>query len=141
MESHPNIHDCEICAYEVNVDRKTIVLHAKDGGLNEGKNIVISFSGVLSHNFDNVIYQNVIFDIDEADITYFLKEYSDLIQRGKNSCWPIYYETEEDLIQYLKTNSYKIFCIYPSIGLNGIVIAKGFKVEFEHDVKSSITDK
>jgi hypothetical protein len=129
VQDYPDAHDCEINSYEVYIEGKTLILHTKYSGFNERKNIDISFSGVLTHYFEDVSHQNVISEIYEPGIEEFIEEYRDTLNSKKNYCWPMNYEAEDDLYNKLTNNSYKVFYIDSSTGLHGFVIAKQIDIQ------------
>lgn len=122
MEGCISVHDCEIQSYEVSIENATIILHTN-------YDVTIIFHNVLTHHFEDVCYQNVIFDIEETNPEDFFKEYRSLLKSKKNYCWPIPYEHESELKSYLRNNSYIVYNIYPSIGLTGFVIAKSIEIK------------
>jgi len=125
------VHDCQINSYEVNIKEETLVLHTTYDGFRGHKNILISFIDVLSHHFEDIILQNVISDIYETMIVDFIEEYKEMIQEGKGYSWPTDYDNQEDLINYLKSNSYKIFYLDSAVGLYGFIIAKDIRIDIQ----------
>lgn len=44
-------------------------------------------------------------------------------------CWPIDYQTEQELITFLITNEYKYLKIDSSYGMSGWVLAKSYQLD------------
>ena len=120
------MHDDYILGYVVNLLKKDIVI--KIGELQQINQKVV-FYDVLTHCFENITDYNIVFDICEHDISSFFMENKEKINVGKNYCWPTYYETNEELLLYLKNNGYKYIKIESSIGMCGWVLAKSYEIE------------
>ena len=95
MQDCPEVHDCEIYSYEVNIESQTLCLHT-NSGFDEEKKIDILFTNVLAHYFEDVFTQNVISDIYEPGIKKYMEEYSNMTRKKKHY-WPIPHESENDL--------------------------------------------
>ena len=123
-----SIHDNEVMAYEVDLKKNQIILHTqyKDGGLI--KNTDIFFYDVLVHSFQNELGGSILFDIEKYDIDIFLKRNMDLLKKKKNYCWPMSYDTEEELVERLTAGQYCYYVISSSYGLNGWILAKRYDV-------------
>lgn len=114
------VHDYEIVYYDVNVISEEINVVARM----KSDEIKITFKGVLTHYFQDVIHQNVISDIYESSIQKFIDSNRSLLMERKCYGWPIDYKDESDLKAYLEDNQYKVFYIDSALGLYGFVIAR-----------------
>lgn len=115
------MHDAVITDYTVDIKNAKIIIHTDKGRTFEA-------FGVLTHSFECILESNIIFDIAEYDIADFIRDNAENINKHKNNCWPVDYDTAEGLCAYLKDNGYKYIVIAGSLGLNGFVLAKGYKI-------------
>jgi hypothetical protein len=88
----------------------------------------VVFSDYLAHAFEDEMTYNIIFDIEECPVNRFAEIERELLKARKNRCWPVAYETETELINYLQSNQYKAFEVNSSIGLSGWVLAKQMEI-------------
>lgn len=83
---------------------------------------------MIMHRFETQLRGSIILDISTLDISLFLKQNKELLEKEKDYAWPMYYEKIEDLLEHLQNEKYYYYAILASYGLNGWVIAKGYKV-------------
>lgn len=123
-----NIHDNEIMSYEVDLKKNQIILHTqyKEAGVIRNTNIF--FYDVLVHFFQNELSGSILFDIEKYDVNLFIKRNSDLLKKKKNYCWPMSYNTEDELAERLIADQYCYYAISSSYGLNGWVLAKRYDI-------------
>lgn len=118
------MHDKIISSYNVDFHKKNMCINLYN---RIDKRIdTITFSEVLTHSFDCILDYNIILEIQEMDIMNFLDENKEKLKKNKDFCWPIDYQTEEELKDFLNVESYKYFKIYSSYGMSGWVIAKKY---------------
>jgi len=126
-----NVHDYIIFHYCVYCDKHTIILYTESE--NDPKNYIdIVFTGVLSHNFINVLEKNIIERIVETNIIELYNKDESFHQFNSY----LFSKTNNDaklLNEYYNNNSYKCFEINSSYGLNGWIVAK--------DILYKISDK
>ena len=120
------MHDDYIVGYSVDVEKKNIVIKTYNN--TKEKQSEILFSEVLTHSFKCIIDYNIIFDIEECEISAFCTENRDELKKMKGYCWPIDYQTEKELVTFLKNNEYKYIKINSSYGMFGWVLAKSYKI-------------
>jgi len=127
------VHDNIIKAYKVDFEALTLTMNTLyyDHTNKIIENTDIIFTGYLTHIFDHASEQNIIFDILECPIHLFLKRESELLNDNKNYGWPISYKTENELVEFLQTNEYKIFEVASSCGLCGWVLAKQMDIAID----------
>jgi len=128
------VHDNIIKGYDVDFENETLVIKTeynitRPKVVHEETDIV--FRGYLTHTFYLPMKNSVIFDTYELSIGQFLKNEREVLMLGKNSCWPIHYENIEELSCFLHNNSYMVFIVGSSYGLNGWVIAKSMEIVTE----------
>lgn len=120
------IHDNEIISYEVDLRNRKIIIHTEYHDSTLIKNTDVIFYDVLVHSFRTELSGSIIFDIDKYEIIQFLKDNSELLKKEKNYCWPMDYNTIEELTERLDQYSY--YVISSSYGLSGWVLAKSYEI-------------
>lgn len=120
------MHDDYIIGYSVDLKEKDMVILTYNN--KEKKQNRICFSEVLTHCFECIIEYNIIFDVQECEICNFVKDNKDKLIKMKGYCWPVAYQTEEELINFLSTNEYKYIKINSSYGMSGWVLAKSYEI-------------
>ncbi|MCT4542102.1 MAG: hypothetical protein N4A63_01025 [Vallitalea sp.] len=121
------VHDNEIISYEVDFENRKIIMHTQYQGSDLLENIDIVFSDVLVHMFENQLEGSIIFSIEKHELFQFIKDNSDLLKKQKDYCWPMYYNTIEELEERLFKDQYSYYVISSSYGLSGWVIAKNYE--------------
>lgn len=121
------VHDYEIISYEVNLTNQKIIIHAESSDSTLVSKINIVFVDVLSHFFENQLNGSIILDIEKYEISQFIIDNVDLLKKQKNYCWPMNYDTDQDLIEKLLKEHYSYYVISSSYGLNGWVLAKKYE--------------
>ena len=120
------LHDNIIKSYCVDFEAETIMLktifHNYTDKIIENTDVI--FTGYLTHNFGHECKGSVIFDINEYPLNLFLEQEAELFEDNKNYGWPILYKTENELIEFIQANKYKVFEVASSYGLFGWVFAK-----------------
>ena len=120
------MHDDYIVGYSANLEEKSIIIQTYNNSENKQKKIC--FSEVLTHCFKCIIDYNIILDIQECEIRSFAKDNQEELIKMKGYCWPIDYQTEQELISFLAVNGYKYIKINSSYGMFGWVLAKRYKI-------------
>lgn len=120
------MHDEYIVGYSVNIEEKNIIIHIYNN--NEKKKKSFCFSDVLTHSFKCIIDYNIVMDFKVYDISCFIKENQKELKEMKGYCWPIDYQTEQELINFLVDKEYKYIKINSSYGMCGWILAKYYKI-------------
>lgn len=120
------MHDDCIVAYNVNLEEKIVVIQTYN--TTKKKQRKICFSGVLTHSFKCIIDYNVISDIEECEISEFFNENQVELKKMEGHCWPIDYQTEKELIVFLRNNGYKYIRVNSSYGMFGWILAKSYEI-------------
>lgn len=121
-----NIHDNEIVSYEVDLKNHKIIIHSiqyPSAILTE-----IIFFEVLAHLFETQLEGSIIFDVNKYEVGNFFKDNSGLLEKQKSFCWPMQYDTIEELKEKLIEEQYAYYVISSSYGLNGWVLAKQYEI-------------
>lgn len=121
------MHDDCIVAYSVNLEEKVVDIQTYNN--TKKKQGKICFSGVLTHSFRCIIDYNIILDIQECEISIFFSDNQEELIRMKGYGWPIVYQTEQELLDFLITNEYKYIKINSSYGMEGWILANSYKIE------------
>lgn len=115
------IYDSTIISYMVDFEKSILQINTR----NCDKEIIIRFKGLLAHKFENVITNNIIFDISEATMEEFILEESNTLSESLEYGFPtIEVSNMRELENYLKENLYGVFYITSSLGMCGYIIAK-----------------
>lgn len=124
-----SVHDNEMISYEVNLKSEYIVLHTED----RGKAVMVTFSGVLAHLFEDHLNGSILLDISDYEIEQFVDRNKELFGKQSPYRWLLNYESMDELKEILIKKQYKCYIICSSYGFNGWVLAKELSVgENEH---------
>lgn len=128
---HPpiSVHDNFIYAYTVDCKSQRIVLHAAylDNEPHEWTDLV--FRDVVAHHFEHVQSDNIIFDVEEDDLTSVVNANADLFRDSWRYCWPpVEYAGDlQVLISKLQAALVRAFVINSSFGMHGWVLAGNYE--------------
>ena len=89
---------------------------------------IICFFDVLTHLFECILDDNQILDIEEHKISNFINDNKTELKKLEGYCWPIDYQTEQELEAFLVANNYKYIKINSSYGMFGWILAKSYQV-------------
>ena len=120
------MHDNYIVGYSVDVKKKNIVIKTYNN--TKEKQNEILFLEVLTHSFKCIIDYNIISDIEEYEISAFCIDNQEELKKMEGYCWPIDYQTESELIEFLKNNDYKYIRVNSSYGMFGWILAKSYEI-------------
>ena len=120
IQSFDNLHDNKVLNYCV--DFKLQTLHM-DTQTEAGKIVSIHFAGLLAHWFENVIQDNILFDMDEITLEGFFQQYKNLLDKSIPYGFPTCCSTEE-LREKMAQEKIRVFVIDSSLGLCGFVLAQ-----------------
>ena len=120
------MHDDCIIAYSVNLERKNLVIQTYNNI--EKRQSKIHFEGVLTHSFKCIIDYNIISDIYECEISNFVNDNREELKKMEGYCWPIDYQTNQELIDFLIVNEYRYIKINSSYGMFGWILAKSYEI-------------
>ena len=121
------MHDSYIIAYSVNLEERKLVIQTYNNiKKKQGK---ICFYEVLTHSFKCIIDYNIILDIQECEISFFFNDNKEELIKMQDYGWPIVYLTEQELIDYIRTNEYKYIKINSSYGMEGWILARSYEIE------------
>ena len=118
------LHDDYIIGYSVDLKEKSVIIQVYNKA--EKKQRKIYFSEVLTHSFKCILEFNIILDIYECAINRFVQDNQEELTKLEGYCWPIDYDTEQELIAFLTANDYKYIKIEASCGMSGWILAKSY---------------
>ncbi|MCI8749451.1 MAG: hypothetical protein HFH67_16595 [Lachnospiraceae bacterium] len=121
------MHDDYLVSYSVDLVKKDVIIQTYNN--TEKRQRRIYFSEVLTHFFRCINDYNIISGIDECDIYSFVKDNQEEFKKMEGYCWPVDYNTEMELIDFLITNKYKYIKINSSYGMFGWIIAKSYEIK------------
>ena len=116
------MHDERIVSYNMDFQKKSLVIRLYNNIEKKYKRII--FSDVLTHSFKCIIGYNIIFDICECEIGSFISDNLKELKEMEGFCWPVDYQTFQDLNSFLVDNQYKYIKINCSYGMFGWILAK-----------------
>ncbi|GHU65715.1 hypothetical protein AGMMS49983_13910 [Clostridia bacterium] len=125
------VHDNIIKSYFVDMRNGILRVDTEYcGGSNGKENTVVTFEGVFTHLFADVLEKdnNIIFDITEGLICDFLADNRELLKNRKNYGWPCVYENEPKLLDLLNSKKLRYFKMESSYGLFGWILAEDMKI-------------
>jgi len=123
-----SIHDNRIVRYEVDAEKRRIVLHTVFEGEPREYTIVV-FEGVMAYHFEGDNFGNILFDVVETDVQGILAANRDLFEDGQRFAWPGPWNVSaEAASQHLKSQAAKAWEISSSYGLSGWVIGEACNI-------------
>lgn len=128
------IHDSSVVSYNIDFIKQEMKISLKR---DEEGTVTLVFNGLLAHKLENIIRENIIFDIDEMTIDEFIKSEQKNLDEELTYGFPtVEADDISDLKNYLKKYNYTVFIIYSTLGLNGYIIAESinFLIEGEDDL-------
>ena len=129
-----SVHDNWLYAHSVDYEKCRIVLHTVYPHVQPPEYTDVVFDGVVVHHFEQQRIgngqtpANVLFDVEEADPVYVLKEFRELLERVRKYGWPGQeYEGVEDLAAQLTAGRARCFRVNGVCGLDGFVFASSLQ--------------
>lgn len=129
-----SIHDGVIVGYTVDFLKQEMLLNIETV---TDDIVTVTFEDHLAHSFNHVMAGSIIFDIEEVDLSNFLKQNRDQFEYHKLYSWPTWYDDVNELKEYLLNNNYKCYIITASLGLTGYILAKTFKLRNNANFKKA----
>jgi hypothetical protein len=123
-----SIHDNYVTGYSVMIEEKKIILNTefRDRGEPFERTDVI-FEGVEAY----LIYDSlggILFDIDEIDLDYIIKEYRHEFKKNVKYSWPGPWNESSDAVRaFVRENGLTTYQVHSSIGFDGFIISKSMR--------------
>lgn len=125
VQEFSHVHDNQINAYHVDITTQSLRLETT---YEDKESTEIVFTGLMAHSFENVIYCNIILDITQVTVDYYINSNKDFLERSLRYAFPAYFDSIEKLKNHLEVEKYNIYEISSSLGLTGTVIAKNISI-------------
>jgi hypothetical protein len=129
LESEPSVHDNVIHGYTVDCAKGRVVLHTvfRDREPNEFTDV--EFSGVVAHHFEYVLPGNILFEVEEIELSALVLDNASLFEHSWRYGWPsVEYRGDLDvLVQALRGATIRAYSVDSSYGLSGWVLAANCK--------------
>ena len=125
-----SVHDNQIIAYEVDGQRRRIILHTRydSGSIREFTDVV--FDGVHAYRFENDNFGNIILDIEEVSLAELLDENAITFEHGEKFGWTgVWNTSREASLRHLESKGAKAFTMSSSFGMDGWVISESYRLE------------
>lgn len=119
-----SVHDNFVRSYVVNAEKREIVFNTVFRDKPPHETTVITFSGVSAYHLEGDDFKTILFDISEGTIKEIFNNHRQLFLDNKNYCWPIKYESEDELIESMSKQGMRAFLIESSCGMGGWIWAK-----------------
>lgn len=128
-EYDSKVHDNRIISYSVDFINKVLQLNTQ---WEEKEITIITFTGLLAHKFENVIEYNIILDLYEVTIEFFIENEKEQLDEWLKYGFPSMKSINiMELEKSLNTEGYKIFYMDSSLGLCGYIIAKDIIIDVQ----------
>lgn len=124
----PSIHDNRVVSYEVDGERRQIVVHTRFEDRDPVEHTDLIFEGVLADHFENDNFGNILFGVEEIPVAQLVVSYRSLFEDGAKYAWPGPWNTSPEVsVQHFQSEAAKAFEISSSYGLAGWVVAKSYR--------------
>ncbi|KUP22394.1 hypothetical protein [Paenibacillus sp. DMB5] len=104
-----SIHDNEITSYQVDLKNHKIILYTEAPSNSE--RVEVSFEDVLAHRFETQLEGSIILDIQEYGLNRFFENNNELLEKQKDYCWPMHYDSIDELSIQLMKEGYLYYVI------------------------------
>lgn len=125
-----SIHDNRVVSYEVDGDRRRIVLHTRFEEREPIECTDLIFEGVLAYHFENDNFGNILFGIEEIPVSQLVASYRSLFEEGSKYAWPgPWNESPDASLDHFQSKGAKAYKLSSSYGLAGWVVADSYRLE------------
>src|SRR4051794_25026115 len=111
MQPEPSVHDNFVYAFSMDCEGRRLTLHTayRDSEPHTFTDVV--FRDVVAHHFEHVLPVNILFDVEEGDVTAILRENERLLSESWRYGWPpVEYGGDLDaLVEALKASSVRAY--------------------------------
>ena len=124
----PSIHDNRVISYEVDCERREIVMHTRFESREPIEHTDLIFEEVLAYHFENDNFGNILLGVEEVPVRLLVARYRSLFEDGAKYAWPgPWNASPEASLRYFESEGVKAFEISSSYGLAGWVVAKSYR--------------
>ena len=125
-----SVHDNRIVAYQVDAERRRIVLHTRDEEPVPAEQTDIVFEGVLAYYFEGDNLGSILAGVKEIALEQLVGKNRALFEREHKYAWPGPWNTSpEASLHHFQSNGAKAFEISSYYGLAGWVVADACRFE------------
>ena len=125
MTSEISVHDHHLVAYTVLAEEQKIVLYTEFKNRQPPESTEIVFEDVLAYHFQNDLFGNIIFDIEEVDLANLVGVHAAMFEAGWKFGWPRGWDKRKETIEaFVHGLDMRGFQITASYGMSGWIIAK-----------------
>ena len=124
IQSFDNLHDNRVLRYCVDFEAHTLHM---DTQTEDVEKVSVHFTGLLAHRFENVIQDNILFDLEEITVDAFFQRYKDFLDKSLLYGFPACCSAGE-LRERMDREKIRVFIIDSSLGLCGFVLAQEVEV-------------
>ena len=125
IQSFDNLHDNRVLRYCADFEAHTLHM---DTQTEAGEIVSVHFTGLLAHWFENVIQDNILFDLEEITLDGFFQQYKDLLDETIRFGFPACCSKKE-LRERMDREHIRAFVIGSSLGLSGFVLAQEVELQ------------
>jgi len=119
-----------VVSYEVDGERRRIVVHTRFDGRLPVEFTDLVFEGVLAYHFENDNFGNILSSVEEVPVARLVAGCRSLFEEGSKYAWPgPWNESPEASLDHFQSHGGKAFELSSSYGLAGWVIAESYRVE------------
>ena len=123
--SFDGLHDNRVLRYYA--DFEAHILHM-DTQTEAGEKVSVHFTGLLAHWFENVVQDNILFDMEEITLEGFFQQYKDFLNESLRFGFPACCITGERR-ERMEREHIRVFVINSSLGLCGFVLAQEVELQ------------
>ena len=125
-----SIHDNRIVGYDVDGERRRIVLHTESDRREAKERTDIVFEGVVAYLFENDNFGNILFGVEELPLEDFIAGNEQLFQTGVAFAWPGPWNlSPQASLSHMQAAHVRAFEISSSYGLSGWVVARSLSIQ------------
>ena len=126
----PSIHDNRVVSYEVDGERRRIIMHTRFEDREPVEHTDLVFDGVLAYHLENDNFGNILFGVEEVPVPQLVASNRSLFEEGAAYAWPGPWNTSpEAALQHFQSAGAKAFEISSSYGLAGWVVALSYCIK------------
>jgi hypothetical protein len=125
-----SVHDNRVIAYQVDCERRRIVLHTRFDEREPVELTDVIFEGVEAYELAGDNFGNILFDVREIPIAQLVDEHRATFAEGVVFAWPgSWNESPEAALRHFEAEGVKAFEIASAFGLAGWVVARACRRE------------
>lgn len=123
------VHDNTCRGYRFSGESHQLVLETEypSGSEKQGERSDIIFEGVWCHHLESIHDGNIIFDIEQVELTQVEKEFRSVFERLRNYGWPPLENKSDSFSAVVERRQLNVYRIGSSYGINGFVVAESVR--------------